>query len=95
MQYEINPWMEGNIGRTDTARSSNDAELRSTMVLRLPIEEGSAKVRTGGPVDDEEDMDLPVWAGVIPLRLVAGDPVQDSDQPAGLPAPVVTGTGRA
>ena len=82
-------------GRTDTARSSNDAELRSTMVLRLPIEEGSAKVRTGGPVDDEEDMDLPVWAGVIPLRLVAGDPVQDSDQPAGLPAPVVTGTGRA
>lgn len=82
-------------GRTDTARPANDAELRSTMVLRLPIEEGSAKVRTGGPVDDEEDMDLPVWAGLIPLRLVAGDPVQDSDQPAGLPAPVVTGTGRA
>ena len=53
------------------------SELRQTLVLRLPIEEGSAKVRTGGPIDDEADLDLPVWAGVIPLRLVRGEPEQD------------------
>jgi nitroimidazol reductase NimA-like FMN-containing flavoprotein (pyridoxamine 5'-phosphate oxidase superfamily) len=67
-------------GRSQVARPSNDAELRKTLVLRLPIEEGSAKVRTGGPVDEPEDMDLPVWAGVIPLRLVADTPVQDPAQ---------------
>jgi nitroimidazol reductase NimA-like FMN-containing flavoprotein (pyridoxamine 5'-phosphate oxidase superfamily) len=67
-------------GRTGTARAADASELRATAVLRLPIQEGSAKVRTGGPKDDPEDMDLPVWAGVIPLSLVAGDPVQDADQ---------------
>jgi nitroimidazol reductase NimA-like FMN-containing flavoprotein (pyridoxamine 5'-phosphate oxidase superfamily) len=67
-------------GRSQVARPSNDVELRKTLVLRLPIEEGSAKVRTGGPVDEPEDMDLPVWAGVVPLRLVADAPVQDSAQ---------------
>lgn len=67
-------------GRSQVARPSNDAELRKTLVLRLPIAEGSAKVRTGGPVDEPEDMDLPVWAGVVPLRVVAGTPVQDPDQ---------------
>lgn len=81
-------------GRTDTARAANDAELRTTLVLRLPIEEGSAKVRTGGPIDDDEDLDLPVWAGVVPLRLVPGEPEQEPGQPAGLTAPVVTGSGR-
>jgi nitroimidazol reductase NimA-like FMN-containing flavoprotein (pyridoxamine 5'-phosphate oxidase superfamily) len=68
-------------GRSQVARPSNDVELRKTMVLRLPIAEGSAKVRTGGPVDEPEDMDLPVWAGVVPLRLVADAPVQDPTQP--------------
>ena len=63
-------------------------------MLALPIEEGSAKVRTGGPIDDEEDLDLPVWAGVVPLRLVPGEPVQDAAQTADLPAPVVQGEGR-
>lgn len=67
-------------GRSQVARPSNDVELRKTLVLRLPIEEGSAKVRTGGPVDEPEDMDLPVWAGVVPLRLVADAPVQDPAQ---------------
>jgi nitroimidazol reductase NimA-like FMN-containing flavoprotein (pyridoxamine 5'-phosphate oxidase superfamily) len=67
-------------GRSQVARPTSDAELRKTLVLRLPIEEGSAKVRTGGPVDEPEDMDLPVWAGVVPLRLVADAPVQDPDQ---------------
>jgi nitroimidazol reductase NimA-like FMN-containing flavoprotein (pyridoxamine 5'-phosphate oxidase superfamily) len=81
-------------GRSEMARPSNDSELRSTLVLRLPIDEGSAKVRTGGPKDDPEDMDLPVWAGVVPLRLVPSAPVQDPDQTAVLPAPVVSGVGR-
>lgn len=74
-------------GRTLVARAANDAELRKTLVLQLPIEEGSAKVRTGGPVDDDEDMDLPVWAGVVPLRLTPGEPVQDPQQTQVLPAP--------
>jgi hypothetical protein len=64
-------------------------------VLALPIDEGSAKVRTGGPIDDEEDMDLPVWAGVVPLQLVAGPPEQDPAQDGGLSTPAVAGPGRA
>jgi hypothetical protein len=64
-------------GRTADARSPSPSELRKTIVVRLPIDESSAKVRTGGPKDDEEDMDLPVWAGVIPMRLVAGAPVAE------------------
>ena len=81
-------------GRSEVARPANESELRKTLVLALPIEEGSAKVRTGGPIDDEEDLDLPVWAGVVPLRLVPGEPVQDAGQVADLPAPVVRGDGR-
>ncbi|MGH9275384.1 MAG: pyridoxamine 5'-phosphate oxidase family protein [Acidimicrobiales bacterium] len=82
-------------GRSEVARRSNDAELRSTLVLRLPIDEGSAKVRAGGPKDDPEDMDLPVWAGVVPLRLVPSAPVQEPAQGQVLPEPVVGGRGRA
>ncbi len=67
-------------GRSQVARRPTDVEVRSTLVLRLPIEEGSAKVRSGGPIDDPEDLELPVWAGVIPLRLTAAEPVQDPDQ---------------
>jgi nitroimidazol reductase NimA-like FMN-containing flavoprotein (pyridoxamine 5'-phosphate oxidase superfamily) len=67
-------------GRTGAAREASASELRATAVLRLPIQEASAKVRTGGPKDDPEDLELPVWAGVVPLSLVAGDPVQDVDQ---------------
>ncbi len=67
-------------GRSAVARPSNASELRTTLVLRLPIEEGSAKVRTGGPIDDEDDMDLSVWAGVVPLRLTPGEPVQAVEQ---------------
>jgi len=74
-------------GRTQVARASNDSELRKTLVLQLAIEEGSAKVRTGGPIDDDEDMDLPVWAGVVPLRLTPGEPIQDPQQTQVLPAP--------
>ena len=81
-------------GRTQVARPPSDAEIRKTLVLALPIEEGSAKVRTGGPIDDDEDLDLRVWAGVVPLRLTPGDPVQDPAQPPDLPLPVVQGPGR-
>ena len=81
-------------GRTGVARAATDIELRSTLVLRLPIEEGSAKVRVGGPIDDAEDMDLPVWAGVIPLRLVPSAPVQEPDQTQALPAPTIGARGR-
>jgi len=51
--------------------------LKGTLVLRLPLDEASAKVRTGAPIDDDADLDLPVWAGVVPIRQVAGEPVPD------------------
>ena len=81
-------------GRSQAARPASDSELRKTLVLALSIDEGSAKVRTGGPIDDQEDMDLVVWAGVVPLRLIPGQPEQDPAQTADLPAPVVVGRGR-
>jgi uncharacterized protein len=65
-------------GRSAEARGPTAAELRSTLIVRLPITEGSAKVRTGGPIDDEEDLDLPVWAGEVPMRLVAQSPIPDA-----------------
>lgn len=74
-------------GRGVDARSPNASEVRSTRVIRLPFSEASAKVRTGGPKDDEEDMDLPMWAGVIPLRMVADPPVEDEDLRAGVAVP--------
>jgi nitroimidazol reductase NimA-like FMN-containing flavoprotein (pyridoxamine 5'-phosphate oxidase superfamily) len=64
-------------GRSGDARPPNDAELTATLVLAFPVDEGSAKVRTGGPVDDEEDLALAVWAGELPLTLGAGTPVAD------------------
>jgi hypothetical protein len=62
-------------GRTREAREPTDAELASTRVLRLPISEVSAKVRTGPPLDGPADSSLPVWSGVIPLRTTAGTAV--------------------
>ncbi len=64
-------------GRWDEARQPTEAELKATTVLSLPLVEVSAKVRTGPPLDDEEDYELPVWAGVIPLRLIAREPTPD------------------
>jgi nitroimidazol reductase NimA-like FMN-containing flavoprotein (pyridoxamine 5'-phosphate oxidase superfamily) len=64
-------------GRSAVVRPANDLELRKTLVLRLPIDEASVKVRAGGPVDDPEDLGLPVWAGVVPVRLERGEPVAD------------------
>jgi nitroimidazol reductase NimA-like FMN-containing flavoprotein (pyridoxamine 5'-phosphate oxidase superfamily) len=64
-------------GRSAASRLPTAEELRATLVVRFPIDEGSAKVRTGGPIDDPEDLALPYWAGVIPLSLVRGEPVPD------------------
>jgi len=61
--------------------------LQATTVLALPLQEVSAKVRTGPPVDDEEDYALPVWAGVLPLSLTPGPPVPDGRSPAGIEVP--------
>ena len=65
-------------GRWAEVREPNEGELKATLVLRLPLVEASAKVRTGPPLDDEEDYRLPVWAGEVPLRLTAGAPVADA-----------------
>ena len=64
-------------GRWSDVRGPSDKELKATAVLEFSIEEASAKIRTGPPVDDEEDYSLPVWAGVLPLRLEAKTPVPD------------------
>lgn len=58
-------------------REPNEQELRATLVLALPLEEVSAKVRTGPPIDDEEDYAIPVWAGVLPLQLATAAPIDD------------------
>src|SRR5579863_7376539 len=70
-------------GRWAESRQPNEKELKATLVMRLPIEEFSAKVRQGPPVDDEEDYAFPTWAGVIPLEMVAGKPVGDERLLAG------------
>jgi nitroimidazol reductase NimA-like FMN-containing flavoprotein (pyridoxamine 5'-phosphate oxidase superfamily) len=64
-------------GRWQDTRSPTPAELKGTMVISLPIEEASAKVRKGPPLDDEEDYSLPRWAGVIPLAMSASAPTPD------------------
>jgi uncharacterized protein len=64
-------------GRWAESRQPNEKELKATLVMRLPIEEFSAKVRQGPPIDDEEDYSFPTWAGVIPLEVVAGTPEND------------------
>jgi hypothetical protein len=71
-------------GRWREVREPNEQELRATAVLSLPIEEASAKVRTGPPVDDEEDYGLDIWAGVLPLRLTPGRPIPDPRLASGI-----------
>jgi nitroimidazol reductase NimA-like FMN-containing flavoprotein (pyridoxamine 5'-phosphate oxidase superfamily) len=62
-------------GRWNDARQPNDAEIKGTTILALPLSEASAKIRSGPPIDDEADLALPVWAGLIPLALEAAEPV--------------------
>jgi nitroimidazol reductase NimA-like FMN-containing flavoprotein (pyridoxamine 5'-phosphate oxidase superfamily) len=74
-------------GRFADARGPTREELMATTVLRMPIEEASAKIRTGPPIDDEEDYQLPYWAGEIPIRLEVGLPVPDSRLRSNAPLP--------
>jgi hypothetical protein len=69
-------------------REPNEQELKATSVLALPLVEVSAKVRTGPPKDDEEDMAIPVWAGELPLRIMAGLPVDDPQLSTGVGPPI-------
>ena len=74
-------------GRWDMLRPVNKQELKATMVLSMPLDEVSAKVRVGPPKDDEEDYALPIWAGVLPLATVPGAPEPDPLNLAGVAAP--------
>jgi nitroimidazol reductase NimA-like FMN-containing flavoprotein (pyridoxamine 5'-phosphate oxidase superfamily) len=74
-------------GRWDEARGPTPDELRRTLVVEFAIEEASAKIRTGPPLDDEPDYDLPVWAGIVPLSLAAGTPVADPRLKPGIEPP--------
>ena len=74
-------------GRTAEARQPTPAELQMTRVVWLPLDEASAKVRTGGPIEDDDDRALPVWGGVIPLGQRAGVPQPDEFNPPDRPAP--------
>jgi uncharacterized protein len=74
-------------GRWEEVRGPSEAELKATTVLSLPLEEVSAKVRTGPPLDDEEDYELDVWAGVIPLKLAAEAPIADPRLQANIKTP--------
>jgi nitroimidazol reductase NimA-like FMN-containing flavoprotein (pyridoxamine 5'-phosphate oxidase superfamily) len=74
-------------GRAEDARMPNQKELKQTTILAISLDEASAKVRSGPSKDAEEDYALPVWAGVIPLRLVSESPVDDPRLPPGITAP--------
>ena len=74
-------------GRWAEVREPTEQEMKQTTVLSMPLEEASAKVRTGPPLDDEEDYAMDVWAGVVPLRLVADEPIKDPRLPDGIQIP--------
>ena len=77
--------------RWDEARQPNERELKATLVMRLPITEFSAKVRTGPPIDNEEDYSFSTWAGVVPLQMVAGSPINDPKLDPKTPVPSYVG----
>ena len=72
-------------GRWNEVRTPTDQELKGTSVLALDLAEASAKIRTGGPKDDPEDYALPIWAGVVPMKVVAEEPVPDAKLTEGIP----------
>jgi nitroimidazol reductase NimA-like FMN-containing flavoprotein (pyridoxamine 5'-phosphate oxidase superfamily) len=74
-------------GRAAEARLPNTQELKQTAILALPLDEASAKVRVGGPKDPDEDLDLDVWAGVLPVGLAIGDPIADPALKTGIELP--------
>ena len=74
-------------GRWAEIRWPNELEMKATSVLKLPIEEASAKIRTGGPKDDDEDYEMNIWAGVLPLKVTSDDPIPDEVLPEGINVP--------
>lgn len=74
-------------GRWDEVRPVKDKELKATSVLKISLEEASAKIRTGGPKDEKEDYDLDIWAGVLPIRKVYDAPIPDEDRKKDEPVP--------
>ncbi len=74
-------------GRLAMMRPNSTKEMKATTILGMEILEGSAKIRTGGPVDDEEDMDAKVWAGVVPICLSVGEPEPDTGLSTDIPLP--------
>jgi uncharacterized protein len=76
-------------GRSADVRPPNASEMKQTLVLALSIQEASAKIRTGGALDDDEDYALPVWAGVVPTRMTFGTPERDERSEAELPGYLV------
>jgi len=73
-------------GRTADARGASDGELKATEMVAMTISEASAKVRTGPPLDSARDLELPVWAGVLPLSTIAGEPIPDEHNEQPVPA---------
>ncbi|MEO6133126.1 MAG: pyridoxamine 5'-phosphate oxidase family protein, partial [Saprospiraceae bacterium] len=65
------------VGRWDEVRLPNDLEMKATTVLAIEIDSASAKIRTGPPLDEDEDYDLAIWAGVLPVHLEYGGPIMD------------------
>jgi hypothetical protein len=78
-------------GRWEEVREPTEAELQQTTVLSLPIDEASAKIRTGPPLDDEEDYAMNVWAGVLPMQLTTGEPIADPRLPPNIGSPGLRG----
>lgn len=74
-------------GRWQEARVPNAKEMKATSVLSMEINQASAKIRTGGPGDEKEDYDLPIWAGVVPCHIKYGDPITDPDSKKDFPIP--------
>jgi nitroimidazol reductase NimA-like FMN-containing flavoprotein (pyridoxamine 5'-phosphate oxidase superfamily) len=74
-------------GNTTVVRAPTESEMRSTLVVAFPIVEASAKVRTGPPIEEPDDLALPIWAGVVPVATVFGEPVADDDVLDGIAVP--------
>ena len=74
-------------GRWENLRPMTNQEAKATTVFSMPIDEGSAKIRSGPPVDDDEDYSLPIWAGVLPVSQILHDPVSDPKNLDGLEVP--------
>ena len=74
-------------GRSSHLRPMTAREVAASAVVAVPLDQASAKVRSGPPVDDEADVRLPIWAGVVPIRQLRGDPIGDPANPEGLAVP--------